>query len=433
MAINKFLGKHFLLFAILFMTSLLLSKQKYYPYDMQISTTNEFLEIFNIKFDGICQEWIPSLFSPVLMVDKNKINELIGKSWIEENIDIKIPIFSFDESIVSYIFYYDFLPEKFNVTLAVPKSSSTIEKCYFGLSSNLGYSSQLKEEYIILNKLKDSNKINKIFSFDKWTLSNNKQSLKTTLYFGDTHDNFKSNRKNGIIGTCKTNKLDYFWGCQFNQMSYNGKATDLKNKTGNIYQIYFSSEDYDIIFPESFKDKFDEITDKKCLFNEDEFTPTNNFIYCDNMFNEENYALLNLINDDINITIQLDNVNRYNKGNAGNNRTRIIYKDINYFILPLIMFKQFHVQFDADNELISFYTTDKSILKNRKEGNKKDSGNTGLTIFLVIFIIILILALLYLAFLFIKKRRNSIEKNINKYNKFDEDDNFQNMNEKRVF
>ena len=36
-------------------------------------------------------------------------------------------------------------------------------------------------------------------------------------------------------------------------------------------------------------------------------------------------------------------------------------------------------------------------------------------------------------FWFIKKRKGSIEKNINKYNKFDEDDNFKNLNEQRVF
>ena len=257
--------------------------------------------------------------------------------------------------------------------------------------------------------------------------------MKTTLYLGDTHENFKTNRKEGIIGTCKTNKLDLFWGCKFNQMSYNGKSIDLKNEAGNIYQIYFSSEDYNIIFPISFKDNFETITNGQCKYYEDVMSSKDSYVYCDNMFNESQYVLLNLINDDINITIQIDNVNRYNNGKAENNRTRIKYKDIDYFILPLIMFKQFHVQFDADKELISFYTTDKSILKKRKEENKKDSGNTGLTIFLVIFIIILILGLLYLAFLFIKKRRNSIEKNINKYNKFDEDDNFQNMNEKRVF
>ena len=432
MAINKFLGKHFLLFIILFMANLLFSKQKYYPYDMQISTSNDILEIFYIKFDGICQEWIPSLFSPILLADKDKIDKLSDNPLIEE-VEIKIPTFSFEKSFVSYIYNYDFLPEKFNVTLGIPKSSTLVPKCYFGLSSNLGYSPQLKEEYIILNKLKNSNKINKIFSFDKWTLYDNQKLLKSTLYYGDTHDNFKSKRNDAIIGTCKTNKLNLFWGCQFNQMSFNGKVTDLKNSTGNIYQIYFSSEDYNIIFPKSFKNQFEEITNKQCKYNEDIMTPDNSYVYCDNIFNEKNYTILNLINDDINITIQLDNVNRYTNGKAENNRTRIKYKDINYFILPLIMFKQFHVQFDANKELISFYTTDKSILKNRKEGNKKDSGNTGLTIFLVIFIIILILALLYLVFWFIKKRRNSIEKNINKYNKFDEDDNFQNMNEKRVF
>ncbi len=137
----------------------------------------------------------------------------------------------------------------------------------------------------------------------------------------------------------------------------------------------------------------------------------------------------------MNITLEIDNVNRYNKGNKDNNKTRIRYVDNDYFVFPLIMFKNFHVQFDAKNDLISFYTIDKSILQVEEEKNqdKKKGTSLGLKVFLVILIIILVLALLFLGFWLYKKRKSYLKKNINKYNKFDEDENFQDMNEKRVF
>ena len=52
---------------------------------------------------------------------------------------------------------------------------------------------------------------------------------------------------------------------------------------------------------------------------------------------------------------------------------------------------------------------------------------------LIIFLILLTLALGLGIFWFIKQKRASVEKNINKYNKFEDEDNFQDLNEKRVF
>ena len=94
------------------------------------------------------------------------------------------------------------------------------------------------------------------------------------------------------------------------------------------------------------------------------------------------------------------------------------------------------MQFDAENYKINFYTTDESILKikkEQKEDKKKGSSSKVGTVFLVIFIILLILGLGCGAFWLLKKRRNSVEKNINKYNKFEDEDNFQDMNDKRIF
>ena len=150
---------------------------------------------------------------------------------------------------------------------------------------------------------------------------------------------------------------------------------------------------------------------------------------------KKDYINLKLIDDHMIITTEIDNLKRYSPDNQmKSNQTRIIFENIDYFVFPLIMFKNFLVQFDLDKEIISFFTTDESILEIIKnDSNKEYNSNIG-TIFLIIFIILLILALGFGLFWFIKKRGSSVEKNINKYNKFEEDDEvLKNMNEKRVF
>ena len=43
-----------------------------------------------------------------------------------------------------------------------------------------------------------------------------------------------------------------------------------------------------------------------------------------------------------------------------------------YIILPMTMFKNFHIQFDIGNNLISFYSNDTSLLKAKKEEQKEE-------------------------------------------------------------
>ena len=80
---------------------------------------------------------------------------------------------------------------------------------------------------------------------------------------------------------------------------------------------------------------------------------------------------MKLINENMKIKAEIDSVARFSYNNLQANRTRIKFDDIDYIVLPLTMFKQFHIQFDANNNIISFYTTDKSILevKTKKESN----------------------------------------------------------------
>ena len=223
-------------------------------------------------------------------------------------------------------------------------------------------------------------------------------------------------------------------------MSLNENIVDLKDKDNNTYKIYFSTENYNITFPESFSDAFFyNLTNEQCKNNSDISENIESYVACINLLDENQYIPIKLISKDMNITIEIDSQKRFND-NRPSDKTYIRYQKVDYFILPLIMFKNFHIQFDAKNDTIKFYTEEKDILEvpdeEEEEEDKKPNNNSSKVgvVFLTIFIIILIIGLAYGVFWLIRKRKGSVEKNINKYNKFDEDDNYQNLSEQnKVF
>lgn len=409
------------------------SIQFYDEYKINIPFSDKELDYFNInkKNFTICEKWTPSLFNPIFLIPSEIETSHLDKISME-NFDFNSLVISEDQIQINLYYYSDD-----NLALAKQRfGNGEVKSCYFGLNFGIGdYKLILNDSNNILSQLKDNNKINKkIFSFNKWKI--NKDSINTSLYIGDSHDNFILKNENATIGSCKLNTTYPYWGCFFKGMSFRNSYTDLINdKNNNSYNVYFSSENYQIIFPTTFKDKFNKITNKSCNLTQEE--EINNYgLRCENFFDKDNYTTIELITDEMNITVEIDNLNRFSKGDPKKNKiTRIQYRNIDHFIFPLIMFKQFHIQFDAEENLTSFYTTDQSILKVKKDDKHKkdkDSSNAS-TIFLIIFIILLIVFLLFGVFWFIKKRKNSVEKNINKYNKFEDEDNFKDMNEKRVF
>lgn len=432
----KIFGKYFYLALILFIMNLFYSKQEYIHYTMEIETKDIEMDVFHINNDNICR-WIPSLLFPVLVVDHQKQDIIIEK--ISDDVyNMKNPVLNFEKTISAYLYFFSFLKEKLNATLVRPKSSYLNDVCYLGLCSRKGLT-DIPDNYTLLNHLKDNGGIfeNKIFSFDKWKLIDNDEVIQTDFYFGDSHEHFEKVDENSIIGNCTTSQDDLYWGCIFKNMSFNGNIIDLKNGD-NFYKIYFSSETHKIIFPMEFEASFNNITQYRCFFDHDYVEDEYRYVSCDDFFNEDGYANITLMDDKMNITLEIDNVNRYNHIEKDKNKTRILYKDVHYFIFPLIMFKNFHVQFDAETNSINFYTTDSSILQvkedeEEKKYDNKEESSKGIKTFIIILIIILGLGLLFLVFWIIKKRRSSVEKNINKYTKFEEDENFKDMNEKRVF
>ena len=405
-----------------------LSIPEYKTFDLKILLNKKELDPFYIvgyENDTICKKWFPSLINPILLVDTSVKREDLHS--LDKNFVISSPFSGLDDKIQVQLFSYSLFNE-YVLFLARTRTNPLENHCYFGLSSGLSQYEYIDETHINLNRLGNETFFpKKVFSFSNWTLNTNKDEINSFFYFGDTHEFFDS--KKGIIGSCDANKTDPFWGCIFTNISFNGKTESLMKDQENYYKIYFSTENHRIVIPSSFKDKFNNITG--CTYNE------SNELSCEFFDDDEEYAEIKLINSNkMNITIEIDRMNRYiiQKENIEPDQTRIIIGEYDYFILPLIMFKKFYVQFDAENYKISFYTTDKTILQVEEDKKKVEKGSSKAgTVFLVIFIIILVLALVYGIFWIIKKRRSSVQQNINKYNKFEDEEDFKDMNEKRVF
>ena len=423
-------------FFIICIITLSIEEENQFILKLEAEITDKEIEIIYIKKKedieneedcNQCDKWIPSLFNPLILVHPN-IN--ITNQKTNQEFKVTLPIFPQDFYVS---IYNDSLLSDYKVCAGKVIYYKYINRCYLGLLNQIGDYLKLDETQVFLNYLIDKKIITKkIFSFDMWNITQN--SIQSSLYLGFSHDNFINKNKKGIIGSCEANFTKY-WGCSFNQISFNNNSIiPSENENSTSFKIYFSSEDYNIIFPIFFEKQFNEITNKSCEYEEDiDFGPLN--LSC-NFFDDNKYTTLKLIDDNMEITIEIDNIFRFSSYiDNENNKTRIRYVEgIDYFIFPLIMFKNFHIQFDAENNLINFYTTNSSILKLKKNNNKeKGSSSKGLTAFLVILVILIVIALAYGLFWLLKKRKGALEKNINKYNKFEDEENFQSMNEKRVF
>jgi hypothetical protein len=421
--ISSKMGKYANILFLFFLFKIFSSTPELETFDVTIilnDTNLEGLLIDDKSEKKVCNAWIPSLFMPLLYISDNKetkeailIPEYSGK-------ELFYPVFYKNKSI-GFNTYQEikFLNKKYQSKL-MKDIYHMFNYCYFGLSHGVNNFIELKEEDVTLNYLKEKDFIKKkIFSFDIWDLNKNK----TTFYLGDSHEDFNSNA--GIIGTCNSYSKDSPWGCSFKKMLFNNINIPLEDNIGTLYKIYFSSETHDLIFPNSFKDIFKNSTNNSCF-------PINEYLSCPDFFKVSKYFPIQMTekNDNFVITGQVDSILRYNtKEKNKKDYARIQFDDINCIILPLIVFKEFHVQFDAESNLIKFYTKDSNILKVKEI---KKEGSSALTIFLVILVILILLGLSIAAFLFIKNKRNT-ESNINKFSKFEDEEDYKNLNEKKVF
>ena len=131
----------------------------------------------------------------------------------------------------------------------------------------------------------------------------------------------------------------------------------------------------------------------------------------------------------MNITLEVDKINSfYTYYPSSDGVTNILFHKFEYIIFLLVMFKNFHVQFDVEKKVISFYSNDTSILEIKKQINKTqkndnlDGISTGLLFLIVILGILLIgFCSLFYYFCYYKKKYVNFEKKFNKYSMFEDD------------
>ena len=388
------------LLLIIFIINIALGLQQYSTYTIEIHKNQSNLEIMSLNFDDYCKEWIPSLLIPFLLVN----NKVPTESYSYQAANIILPFLwnSYVHEISIRFFNYTFLNKYQNVLLGKERFSDYLNNCYFGLSLGPNYTYYLNESNYLLNQLYNSKQINKkIFSFGKWNINQN--SILTNFYFGDIHENFKSNK--GNIGSCTNSEYPY-WGCSFKEIiinNYDDRAISLEYEDEKYYKIYFATETNDIIFPEIFRGLFYYASKGKCKYY---YYSEKYSLYC-NDIEKKGYIPIKFINDNMNITGEIDILDRFNI-ESQTEKTIVTFDDINYIVLPLIMFKKFHIQFNGNNNIISFYTTDNSILEIRKKDKSNNKGLSKAVIAVIIISVILVISIIgFLIFVSLKLRKES--------------------------
>ena len=356
---------------------------------------------------------VPSLFSPMTLF---KFAEYENTKYQHYDIAIIGPLFGEERKFKVYSAQFTY--NNLKMLVGIEKMTS-MDNNYFGLSFELPIFTD-KEQYPFntLEYLKNTSQIGeKVFSFNKWEINENQ--IKSKLYLGYSHEDFdKKNKK--YIGTCQNVKgKDIYWGCYFTKMIFNKINIPLNNSeaedNSKLFKIVFSSEQYTIIFPMLYKILFEEASKGICEYN----TIKKAFV-CKGVFEEDSIPLT-LTNDNMDITLEIDSLSRFSHNTEfKKGQFKIAFQEIDYIIFPLIMFKQFHIQFNADKNIVKFYSTDEKILKVKiEEEEESNIGTILLIIFLIIIIILVLLALAYGVHYFIKKRRGGVERQIGKFSKIE--------------
>ena len=365
-----------------------------------------------IETTDSCSKWVPALFSPILIINNGINSENYTRTSFQIKVQNPDSIKENKNAMNMEVFSYNI--SIFNEINIAKSNSKWPSFCRLGLdySEVLSGKKDLNAIKNLIPKQLDKN----IFSFGKWDL-NNKDFIYSKFYIGDSHENFLED-----VGTCNIQNETGYYGCIFNDFVFSNETYSLINENNNkSYIIYFSSEFNKIYFPKNFEKKI-----KNCK-TENEYFPE--FI-CEDLKNKD-YMPLILRNDNMNITLEVDKINRfYNYLYVSEGSSNIFFHEYEYFIFPLTMLKNFHTQFDVEKKIISFYTDDISILEiKRKKSNKSDETekpksegiSTVLLVVLIILGILLILGIGYGGFLIYKKKHPNMEEKFNKYSRFNDE------------
>ena len=410
-------GKNIIFYLTFFILCIPIIKAKYKEIDLKLKKgeTDNNLPLY-IETSDSCSKWIPSLFSPILIINKEVKTDNYSSTMFEVNIQNLYSNMTYDNPLKMNIYSSDI--SIFNKIYVAKSSILWPTNCLFGLDY-----SEIKSDENNLNAIKNliPGQIDKyIFSFEKWDI-NKPNYIYSKFYIGDSHENFLKG-----AGTCniQNGTGTGYYGCIFNDFVFLNETYSLMNENNKSYIIYFASEFNQIYFPNNFKNKFNNCHLEENLVKE--------FI-CEDLKNKD-YLPLKLRNDNMNITLEVDRNNRFSADSSTSNGvTNIFFHKYDYIIFPLIMLKNFHTQFDVEKKVISFFTNDTNILELKKEEPQKttepengdSNGNgisTGLLILLIILGILLIAGIGYGGFLLYRKRNLTLEKKFNKYSRFEDEE-----------
>ena len=156
------------IYLILFLIINISSVKVYHEFNMISNITNYDLEPLHIiSKDNICPTYIPSLFNPIPLIKYGDYEYIFPQFYY---ITVSHPIIGKSE----YEIYKGNLIDNNIETIFGIKVDLLGDICYFGLSSGLPSSIELKKKYNTLDYLKNTNQIEKkIFSIDKWDLNAN--------------------------------------------------------------------------------------------------------------------------------------------------------------------------------------------------------------------------------------------------------------------
>ena len=387
-----------------------------------------------IETSDACSKWVPALFSQILIIKKDISTENYeDKNW---KLDFKSNPSSKEVEGNLEMYLYSGSVSIFNPIYLALSKYQWPSFCQFGLSYSDIFATKTTDNvnYNVMKNLISSKQLEKnVFSFDKWNF-NDSEFITSKIFIGDSHEDFFMDN----VGTCKFNDTSYF-GCIFDDFIFLNETFPLTNENNQSYIIYFSSEFTKIYFPQEFIDK---ITDNgKCEYTT---VPSYNIrLTCEELKGKE-YLPLKLRSANMNITLEVDYIGRYYQYSI-EGVANILFHNYDYIIFPLTMLKNFHVQFNIENNTINFYTNDTSLLEvpkkeeptpdtdpNPSQDPKEepsDGPSAGLIVFLVIVGILLVGGLGYGGFLIWKKKQNpDIEKRFNKYAKFEDEDINENNN-----
>ena len=273
----------------------------------------------------------------------------------------------------------------------------------YSLSNNVNSKGFEKSE-TTLELLKENLSVKKIFSIKPWTKTTflRKSKFSSQLLIGEQHDDFSDTQN---VGSCPiANEDSPFWNCHFSQMTINNLNFSLINeKTEKPYEVRFIVESEKIVFPKKFKNLIAvsySATGSKCYT--DSTTKNTELLLCEKMTEDDDNTIpIKFLNAEENMQIRGEIDNENTLANWGSDitsafPTNIYFNDTDYIVMPLIVFKQFHVLFDAENKKISFFSEDKSLLKliEKKQEEKEKEETDNLSYFKNhIFTTILIIAI----------------------------------------